>query len=138
MHFDADKSHTYYYDDSKGYCTVGWGHLIKKASCTACGYVAMSSKITTEQAKAQFDTNVGAFDQAVKKLITAPLYQHEHDALVSLAFNMGGLTKAPSLCRKINSGDYAGAPVEFLDIENHTRREREHDMFCLGIYNSNH
>ncbi|WP_376698281.1 lysozyme [Burkholderia contaminans] len=67
-----------------------------------------------------------------------PLHPHEYDALVSLAFNMGSFRKAPSLCRKLNGGDYAGAPTEFLDIENKTRREREHDMFCRGTYNSNH
>jgi hypothetical protein len=27
------------------------------------------------------------------------------------------LSKAPSLCRKLNSEDYTGVPVEFLDIE---------------------
>ncbi|QBQ98301.1 glycoside hydrolase family protein [Paraburkholderia pallida] len=138
VYYDDSKTHTYYYDDKKGYCTVGWGHLIGKSTCTANGYVAMSSMITVAQAQTLFDNDVTVIEGRVKNAITVPLYQHEYDALVSLAYNMGSLSKAPNLCHKLNSGDYAGAPVEFLDIENRTRREREHDMFCLNIYNSNH
>ncbi|ACC74811.1 LysM peptidoglycan-binding domain-containing protein [Paraburkholderia phymatum] len=138
VYYDDSKANTYYYDDSKGYCTVGWGHLISKSSCTANGYVAMSSKISVADAQTLFDRDVARIETAVKNAISVPLYQYEYDALVSLAYNMGSLIKAPSLCRKLNSGDYVGAPAEFLDIENKTRREREHDMFCLNTYNSNH
>jgi len=98
----------------------------------------MSSKITVTEAQTLFDSDVAVIEGRVKNAISVPLYQYEYDALVSLAFNMGSLSKVPSLCRKLNSRDYTGAPVEFLDIENRTRREREHDMFCLGTYNSNH
>jgi GH24 family phage-related lysozyme (muramidase)/LysM repeat protein len=136
--YDATKANTYYYNDSKGYCTVGWGHLIAESSCAANGYVAMSSKISTADAQALFARDVARTETAVKNSINVPLYQYEYDALVSLAFNMGSLVKAPNLCRKLNNGDYTGAPVEFMDIENHTRRQREHDMFCLNVYNSNH
>ncbi|KFG94922.1 peptidoglycan-binding protein [Burkholderia paludis] len=138
VRYDTAKANSYYYNDSKGYCTVGWGHLIAESSCAANGYIAMSSKITVAEAQTLFDNDVAVIEGRVKNAISVPLYQHEYDALVSLAFNMGSLSKAPSLCRKLNNGDYTGAPVEFLDIENKTRREREHDMFCLGTYNSNH
>ncbi|WP_423383686.1 lysozyme [Burkholderia sp. LMG 32019] len=121
-----------------GKLTTPWGHLIGKSSCAANGYVAMSSTISVAEAQTLFDRDVARIETTVKKAISVPLYQHEYDALVSLAYNMGSLVKAPSLCRKLNSCDYTGAPIEFLDIENRTRREREHDMFCLNIYNSNH
>lgn len=98
----------------------------------------MSSKITIAESQTLFNNDIAVIEGRVKNAISVPLYQHEYDALVSLAFNMGSLSKAPSLCRKLNSGDYTGAPVEFLYIENRTRREREYDMFCLGTYNSNH
>ena len=138
VYYDDTKTYTYYYDDSKGYCTVGWGHLIGKSSCTANGHIAMSSMIAVTEAQTLFDNDVAGIEGRVKNTIGVPLYQHEYDALVSLAYNMGSLSKAPSLCRKLNSGDYIGAPAEFLDIENKSRREREHDMFCLNVYNSNH
>ncbi|WP_232438498.1 glycoside hydrolase family protein [Burkholderia ubonensis] len=41
-----------------------------------------------------FDGDVVAIEARVKKAINVPLYQHEYDALVSLAFNMGSLKKS--------------------------------------------
>jgi GH24 family phage-related lysozyme (muramidase)/LysM repeat protein len=138
IHLDKGKANTYYYNDSKGYCTVGWGHLVREASCASCGYVAMSSKMPVSEAQALFENDLAIVESRVKNAITVPLYQYEFDALVSLAFNLGGLSKTPNLCRKLNATDYAGAPIEFLDIENKVRRQREHDMFCLAMYNSSH
>lgn len=112
-------------------------HLYHTASTDAQGAVRFTAR-TVAEAQTLFDNDVTMIEGRVKNAINVPLYQNEYDALVSLAYNMGSLSKAPSLCRKLNSGDYTGAPVEFLDIENKTRREREHDMFCLNVYNSNH
>jgi GH24 family phage-related lysozyme (muramidase) len=117
---------------------MGWGHLIREASCVACGYVAMSSKMPVQDAKALFENDVAVIEERVRKSITVPLYQYEFDALMSLAYNLGGLLKTPNLRQKLNQSDYSGAPNEFLDIENRTRRQREYDMFCLNVYNSNH
>jgi GH24 family phage-related lysozyme (muramidase)/LysM repeat protein len=138
VHYDEDRSHTFYYDDSKNYCTVGWGHLVQMKSCSALGYTAMSSRISVSQAQTLFETDVRDIEERVRKAIHVPLYQQEFDALVSLAFNLGSLSKAPNLCSLINACNYTDAPKEFLDIENKTRRQSEHDMFCLGTYNASH
>jgi GH24 family phage-related lysozyme (muramidase)/LysM repeat protein len=137
--YDDKKENTYYYDDSKGYCTVGWGHLVARKSCDTLGFVAKSSKIPLDKAQDLFDIDVAIHECYVREAISAPLYQHEFDALVSLAFNVGHIAKvAPKLCQKLNGCDYTGAPKEFLDIENKTRRQREYDIFCQYVYNSNH
>ena len=74
---------------------------------------------------------------------SAPLTQGQHDALVSLCFNLrGGAQRlpsiAPQLVAKINSGDYTGAAEEFLDIDRANgkvlpglvrRREAEKSLF---------
>lgn len=138
VHLDETRTHTYYYDDSKGYCTVGWGHLVRKASCAECGHIAMSSKMPIEESQTLFDNDLSIIEGRVRNAITASLFQHEFDALMSLAFNLGSLRKTPNLCDRLNRCDYEGAPGEFLDIENRTRRQREHDMFCHAIYNSTH
>jgi GH24 family phage-related lysozyme (muramidase) len=67
------------------------------------------------------------------------LYQYEFDALVSLAFNVGHISKvAPNLCKKINACDYLGAPSEFLDMENQKRRRSEYNTFCNCAYDASH
>lgn len=94
--------------------------------------------MSTQDAQKKFDEDVRDIEDRIRKSISVALYQHESDALMSLAFNMGGLTKAPRLCKKLNDCDYVNAPEEFMDIENKTGRKREYDMFCQCIYNSNH
>ncbi|KVN68795.1 peptidoglycan-binding protein [Burkholderia ubonensis] len=137
--YDPGKQNTYYYNDKNGYCTVGWGHLVDKKSCASLGFMADVSKISIEEAQAFFEKDVLIHEGYVKGAITAPLYQHEFDALVSLAFNVGHIsTVAPKLCQKINACDYTGAPVEFLDMDIPKRRKKEHDMFCNNVYDASH
>ena len=134
-----------YYEDHLGYCTVGWGHLTGgKTSCASQGIV-IGKAITEQEAQSLFDKDKVKHERIVKASITAPLYQHEFDALCSLAFNIGSLAiKAPTLCRKINAADYAGGAHEFLDITNGgtsglvKRRKQENAMFLDANYDSAH
>ncbi len=72
--------------------------------------------------------------------MNADLYQYEFDALISLLFNMGRMSKAAQLTFKLNQGNYEGAANEFLDITNSgvsglvTRRQKEHGLFLTGVY----
>jgi GH24 family phage-related lysozyme (muramidase)/murein DD-endopeptidase MepM/ murein hydrolase activator NlpD len=137
--YDKNKANTYYYDDSKGYCTVGWGHLIDTKSCASLGFTADVSTITVEEAQALFEKDVLVHEGYVKQAVSVPLYQHEFDALVSLAFNVGHISKvAPKFCKKLNACDYTDAPSEFLDMENKKRRQSEYNLFCSCTYNANH
>ncbi|NIE57343.1 MULTISPECIES: LysM peptidoglycan-binding domain-containing protein [unclassified Burkholderia] len=137
--YDSTKQNTYYYNDKNGFCTVGWGSLIDRKSCASLGFTADVSKISVEEAQALFQKDILTHEGYVTSAIKVPLYQHEFDALVSLAFNVGHIgTVAPKLCQKVNSCDYAGAPVEFLDMDIPKRRKREHDMFCNGTYDASH
>lgn len=139
---DWEKLRLDYYDDEKGFCTVGIGHLVDKKSCKSLGLAGKS--ITRKEAESMFLTDGAKYIQTVRKAIKVPLLQQEFDALCSLAFNMGSLSGAPSLVSKLNAGDYAKAPVELLDITNNgsaglvKRRKQEYEMFVNGNYNSKH
>lgn len=55
------------------------------------------------------------FAQAVKRCAPVPLYPHEFDAYVSLAYNIGeGAFCRSTLAKKLTAGDYAGACAEIL------------------------
>lgn len=147
-----DRQGTYYYDDSKGYCTVGWGHLVRQASCKAVGKRALKDFISITEAKRYFDEDVPKHEAYVKNAIKVPLHQYEFDALVSLAFNIGNIgVKAPNLCRLINQKNYQDGPKEILDINKITvrgkkvpeagltkRRNSEYQLFIKGIYDARH
>lgn len=142
---DYEKLRLAYYEDHLGYCTVGWGHLTGGKTSCASQNIKIGTSITKEAAQELFEEDRRKHENIVKRAITAPLLQHEFDALCSLAFNIGDLIrKAPNLCRKVNALQYSEAAVEFLDITNNgnkgltIRRQQENAMFLRANYDSTH
>jgi len=57
---------------------------------------------------------MAVFEQLVTAMVKVPLKQHQFDALVSFAYNVGGGNlRSSTLLRKLNAGDYDGAALEF-------------------------
>ena len=70
---------------------------------------------TPPQALARALRDVQRFEGALKTCVTVPLAQHEYDAYVSFAYNVGPRAFCQStLVRKLNAGDYPGACQELL------------------------
>lgn len=87
-----------------GVLTIGWG-------CTEG--VTEGMTITTERAEQLLTAELAKFEAAVARLVRVPLTQHQFDALVSFAFNVGsGALERSTLLRKLNAGDYAAVPGE--------------------------
>ncbi|QPI49224.1 glycoside hydrolase family protein [Massilia antarctica] len=78
------------------------------------------------------------------KSIHKPLHQYEFDALMSLAFNTGGLKKFTKLLANLNTGLYGECCKEFADITSKgdkglkARRKSEMDLFTNNVYNADH
>ncbi|ACO74987.1 Lysozyme [Laribacter hongkongensis HLHK9] len=73
----------------------------------------MGDRITSPKALARALTDVQKFEGALKQCVRVPLHQHEYDAFVSLAYNIGsGAFCSSTLVQKLNAGDYAGACAE--------------------------
>lgn len=50
------------------------------------------------------------FEGALKTCVKVPLYQHEYDAYVDMAYNIGsGAFCGSTMVRRLNAGDYEGA-----------------------------
>lgn len=137
------------YNDSEGYCTIGYGHLISRNKCENITIPQeFKNGITKERATELFNSRLTEFENAVKRDVTVPLYQYEYDALVSLLFNCGASylkeNKAPKLYSNLLNKNYEAAANEFLDITNNNtpglvkRRKAENNMFLNNIYNSSH
>lgn len=89
--------------------TIGFG--------TTAG-VRMGDKTTPARSLVRLLEEVeGVYAAGVKKCVIAPLYQHEYEAYVSLAYNIGVTAfcrkampgKPPNLIDLINAGKYADA-----------------------------
>lgn len=77
--------------------------------------VSMGDRITPPAALARALRDVGKFEGALKRCVTAPLHQHEYDAYTQLAYNIGAAAFCGStLVRKLNAEEYAAACAEIL------------------------
>lgn len=88
-----------------GVWTIGYGHT---------GNVTANQIITSEQAEQLLRSDLRVFEKVVSDAVTVPLNQNQFDALVSLAFNIGGSNFGSStLLRMLNAANYAGAANQF-------------------------
>ena len=111
--------------------TIGFGHTGPE--------VQIGMHWTQEQADFALAQDIKRFEKAVTDAVTAELTQHEFDACVSLAFNIGtGAFKGSTLVKKLNDSDYDGAALEFARWNKQAgkvlagltkRREAERELF---------
>lgn len=85
--------------------TIGWGHTKG---------VKQGDRITQEQAEKFLLDDLAVFELTVNSAIKRPMTQNQFDAMVSLAFNIGGPAFAQStLASKFNAGDVQGTADQF-------------------------
>jgi lysozyme len=92
-----------------GVLTIGWGHTNHHGR-----QFDRSARWTQQDCDGAFDEDMVDFGRQVAAVVTVPLKQHQFDALVSFAYNVGiGNLRASTLLRKLNAGDSDGAALEF-------------------------
>jgi lysozyme len=85
--------------------TIGYG--------TTSG-VTKGMVIDASQAEQMLQLDLVRFEKAIARLVTVPLNQHQFDALVSFAYNVGeGNFSSSTLLRLLNAGDYSAAAAQF-------------------------
>lgn len=85
--------------------TNGWGHTKG---------VKQGDRITQAQAEQFLSDDLAVFELTVNGAVKRPMTQNQFDAMVSLAFNIGGPEFAQStLVKKFNTGDVLGAADQF-------------------------
>ena len=120
------------YRDSVGVPTVGYGETKN---------VTMKSKTTPDRALVQLLSSANQHANEIRQCIKVPLYQHEFDAYVSLAYNIGAKNFCGStLVKRLNAGDYSGACQEIKRwnkaggkvLAGLTKRREQEYRMCIG------
>ena len=126
------------YDDGVGVQTYGFG-TTRRPDGTP---VQPGDTIDPVTALAHAQREVTRFEGALKQCVKVPLHQHEYDAYVSFAYNVGaGAFCSSTLVRKLNAGDYEGACNELprwvyaggRKLQGLVNRREAERRLCLGL-----
>ncbi len=130
------------YNDAAGFCTIGYGHLIKKAPCGNAERQQYGSGITDEQGEALLIEDMNWAKYSVMKAVSVDLTPGQYAALVDFVFNVGsGNFNQSTLLKKVNAGQHAEVPAQLRRWIRAggkvwqglvTRREREIDLYLEG------
>jgi lysozyme len=86
--------------------TVGFGTTTRPDGTP----VRMGDSTNPVEALQRKARDLQKFEGAIKQCVTVPLYQHEYDAYVDMAYNIGhGAFCGSTIVRRLNAGDYKGA-----------------------------
>ena len=113
------------YQDSVGVWTIGYGHIKG---------VQRGQVITQAQADAFFLDDLATHALPILSCIKVPVADHERDALISVAFNIGvGGFQGSTFLKRLNVGDRAGCAAAIMfwtkNPELVTRRNAEQKQF---------
>ena len=126
---------THPYNDSKGFATIGVGHLLHKSKVTDADRRAWTRFTKNDAKKLLMKDLKETFEPKIRALVKVPLSQNEYDAICSFAFNIGVGRGFPSseFLKELNKGHYDGTlmlhwrrPSEIIG-----RRKKEVELNCL-------
>ena len=91
--------------------TIGYGHVIVDEAERE----RFAGGISEEDAETLLARDMETVERTVLRLIQVPLTDGQFDALASFAFNVGGgCLQRSTLRSKVNRGEHAAVPAEFL------------------------
>lgn len=91
--------------------TVGFGHTTAAGPPT----VKKGMRVTKDEAEEILRRDLVRYENGVSKLVKVHLNQSQFDAIVSFCYNVGeGALGKSTLLRRLNRGEYAAIPAEFM------------------------
>lgn len=131
------------YEDAARFCSIAYGHLMRKARCGPEDRRQYPRRITEPKGARLLTQDMARAERAVMQLVTAKLTDSQYAALCDFTYNVGsGNLKRSTLLKVVNAGDHSRVPsqlrrwtkaggVEYRGLK--TRREREIVLFFDGM-----
>lgn len=102
------------YNDPAGFCTIGFGHLIKLAPCDGSEPPHLSKGLSRPAAMALLRDDMELAEVAVMTLASVDLTDGQYAALCDFVYNVGRSRFARStLLKYVNAGEYGKVPAQF-------------------------
>ncbi|OOF40850.1 hypothetical protein BKK47_02790 [Rodentibacter mrazii] len=120
------------YQDQGKVWTIGYGHTGHINGVP----IGAGMTITKDQADTILRGKLKEFENAVNSSVKVPLSQNQFDALVSLAYNIGGGAFSRSNIPKyLNSGDFQKAADTILEFNKSRQNGEPRPSFNKGLFN---
>jgi GH24 family phage-related lysozyme (muramidase) len=104
------------YNDAAHYCTIGYGHLIKKALCDGTEEDKYKGQITKEAAEAWLVQDLAQAEIIVMTSVTdqVNLTDDEYSSLCDIVYNIGGANfRKSTLLQAVNAKQFDRVPAQF-------------------------
>lgn len=130
------------YADPAGYCTIGFGHLVKRAPCSGDEPDHFRDGLSQLEGTQLLRSDMRHAEFAVMTMLELDLTEPQYDALCDFVFNVGGAKfKGSTLLAVLKAGEFQRVPGQLRRwvLANGkelpglvTRREREIALFLEG------
>ena len=103
------------YDDPAGYCTIGFGHLVKLAGCDGTEPAQFRQGLDKAAAMDLLREDMALAERAVMSLAKVELTDGQYAALCDFTYNVGrGALSNSTLLKYLNAGEYHKVPAQLL------------------------
>lgn len=130
------------YHDAAGYCTIGYGHLVRKGRCDGSETPEFRTGVTEPRGGELLTVDMRGAQLVVSDAVKVPLTEGQYGALCDFVYNAGGSAfRQSTLLRHVNAGKLDEVPAQFRRWVLAggkrwpglvTRREREVELFFDG------
>jgi|GEM_PF-475162 len=130
------------YNDAARYCSVAYGHLVKKQPCSGSESPKFRPGISYQAGADLLVSDMALAQRAVMALVKVPLTDGQYAALCDFTYNVGsGNFKRSTLLKVINAGEHHRVPFQLRRWNKaggkvlrglQTRREREVALYFDG------
>ena len=131
------------YNDAARYCTIAYGHLVKRAPCNGTEPPKFRRGVTEEEGTGLLVEDMGTAQVVVMTSVDVDLTDGQFGALCDFVFNVGGGNfRGSTLLKVVNAGDVQGVPFQLRRWVKAggrelpglvTRRENEIKLFFDGL-----
>lgn len=131
------------YLDAARYCTIAYGHLLKKAPCDGSEPEEFRGGVTEPRGAELLVDDMAGAQRTVTTAVKVDLTETQYGALCDFVYNVGGGNfRSSTLLERVNAGDHDAVASQLRRWTRAggrewpglvTRREREIDLYFDGL-----